>query len=522
MFSKKKINTFKRYYGEVKRTIRDMDVIRTFFDMKESNDYTLDDQTWEDLNMNKVFCKMDKSYSSLGEAILYDIMRNPVMDEKILKERSMLIDSLRENEDLRSRVQYIFFRLGFDRKNRFLEMMQKNFINNKVKGFIYTLFGLAQIVFILLTIIFKEKIYAVTVFILLLASIFIADKERKNVTVNGLIYLNDILKAAKRITRLNWGEMNYNREKITALLKELKPIIRKIRLISMVNMFGGFLEPLAVPFLVLEGSYYRIIGKINEKNQQLLDLYYYLGEIESYISIGSYKESLKGKYSEPKFIDEVKLSISDGAHPLLSNPVTNSIVVDKNGVVLTGTNMSGKSTFLRMLGINVLLAQTFYFTLSSKYESCFFNIVSSISPKDDIDEGKSYYLAEAEAILRIIKSLDKPIPVFTIIDEIFRGTNPIERISASAAILNYISNSKAITFVATHDKELTKLLEESYDFYYFSENIDKTEGLSFDYKLKHGLSKSRNAIKLLDYVGYPKDIIGEAVKYAKEIESVKK
>lgn len=205
---------------------------------------------------------------------------------------------------------------------------------------------------------------------------------------------------------------------------------------------------------------------------------------------------------------------------MLENGIPNTIRLNKKGVVLTGTNMSGKSTFLRMLGVNILLAQTFNFTVASKYECCFLNIVSSISPNDDISQGKSYYMAEAEAILRIIKSLDKKVPVFCIIDEIFRGTNPVERISSSMSILKYIGETRALTFVATHDRELTDLLKDKYDFYYFSEDVDSNKGLSFDYKLKEGVSKTKNAIKLLDYIGYPKVITDNARKYAEKLEDI--
>ena len=81
-----------------------------------------------------------------------------------------------------------------------------------------------------------------------------------------------------------------------------------------------------------------------------------------------------------------------------------------------------------------------------------------------------------------------------------------------------LNKRDAITFVATHDKELTDLLKNKYDFYYFSENVDNKEGLSFDYKLKSGVVKSRNAIRLLDYMGYPKEIVNEAMSLTNIIE----
>ena len=214
----------------------------------------------------------------------------------------------------------------------------------------------------------------------------------------------------------------------------------------------------------------------------MLEIYYELGKIEAFISVGIYREIVSEVYVNLSLKKKQKFKIEDGIHPLLEKSVGNSITIGKKGIVLTGTNMSGKSTFLRMIGINVLFAQTFYFALASEYKAPLLNIVTSISPKDDITLGKSYYLAEVEAILRIINSLDNKVKLLCIIDEIFRGTNPIERISSSTAILNYINNRDAITFVATHDKELTDSLKNSYDFYYFSEYVDCKKGLAFDYK----------------------------------------
>ncbi|HEY8805077.1 MAG TPA: DNA mismatch repair protein MutS, partial [Clostridium sp.] len=174
-------------------------------------------------------------------------------------------------------------------------------------------------------------------------------------------------------------------------------------------------------------------------------------------------------------------------------------------------------TFLRMLGVNIILAQCFDFVLAKKYEAPFLNIVTSISPNDDLTKGKSFYMAEAESILRIIKALEKDAPVFCPIDEIFRGTNPIERIAMSAEILTYINNGKTISIVATHDRELVNILKENFEFYYFSEKVDTKKGLSFDYKIKKGVSQTRNAIKLLEYMGYPKKIVDKSFIRAENI-----
>ena len=462
--------------------------------MQGNEAYTIDEQCFYDLDLENVFRKIDRTYSSVGEAALYKMLREPLMDEATLRKRNKVIFKINDDKELRAKIQYIFHNLGFDKKNRFLEMMKKDLKSNKLKGIFYSLFGIGNFILIILMFLTFNKYIAFLVFLFFIIAPNIVSYETKKVSTNGLIYLNEMLTAAQRVIRVNtW-------------------------LINLVAIYGGILEPFLVPFLILESSYYRVIENIKENKNELLELYYELGKIEAFISIGIYKEIVIEKISEPKFVKEIKLKIEDGIHPLLENPVSNSISIEKKGIVLTGTNMSGKSTFLRMIGINVLLAQTFYFTLSSKYEAPFLNIVTSISPKDDIILGKSYYLAEVESIFRIINALDDKVTPLCIVDEIFRGTNSIERISSSTAILNYINKRRAITFVTTHDKELTHALKDIYDFYYFSEDVDCEKGLSFDYKLKGGIVKSRNAIKLLEYMGYPIEIIEEAMSLTELFE----
>ena len=171
--------------------------------------------------------------------------------------------------------------------------------------------------------------------------------------------------------------------------------------------------------------------------------------------------------------------------------------------------MSGKSTFLRTLGLNILFSQTICTCLAKSYKGSFFNIITSISPNDSILSGKSYYYGEAEALLRIIKGCSDQIASFCIVDEIFRGTNPIERVSAAAEILQYLIDHNSLTVVATHDLELTDILVGQYECYYFSEDVGK-EGLIFDYLIKKGVSNTRNAIKLLKFLGYPEEIVNKS------------
>lgn len=510
----KNINEFiKKDFFNNKTRNNNINSIRVLFDLFQKDKYTIDDTTWNDLDMDAIFHKIDRTYSSPGEAALYTLLRNPAMNEKKIKKRHKTIEFFRKNIDLSCKIRKSLFYLGFDNDNRLIEMLEGLLTVSKKKFIIYTILGqVLPILLILLCIILRQPYFILVATFIMYINIGIHQKEIFTVKATGLIKLSKLLKSAKEISKVKCNELSIYTEKISNLINELSFIDKAMFLIRIVNSFGGLFEFISVPFLLEVSVYYKISGKLIEQESKILELYYLIGEIDALISMASYKESVNDKISTPTFVNETSLNISNGIHPLIDDSVPNSINIDNKGIVLTGTNMSGKSTFLRMLTINILFAQCFNFVLAKKYIGCFFNIVTSISPKDDIDSGKSYYMAEAESILRVLQALEYDAPVFTSIDEIFRGTNPIERISSSCEILNYINKKNALCIVSTHDRELTDLLKDNYDFYYFSEDVNSSTGLSFDYKLKHGISNTRNAIKLLEYMGFPKEITDNAYK----------
>jgi len=214
----------------------------------------------------------------------------------------------------------------------------------------------------------------------------------------------------------------------------------------------------------------------------------------------------------PDFSDEeLLLDIKDARHPLLPDAVPNSITIRERGITITGSNMAGKTTFLRTLGVNAILAQTIYTCLATSYTANYFRIISLISETDSLIEGKSYYLVQAEQLLRMIRSSEKDVLTLCLIDEPLAGTNSLERIVASFEILRYLFDHKALAVVATHDLELAGKLEFGFKSYHFTDKVDQ-EGLSFDFKLRDGITSTSNAIRLLEYLDYPEDIIKRAMK----------
>ena len=204
-------------------------------------------------------------------------------------------------------------------------------------------------------------------------------------------------------------------------------------------------------------------------------------------------------------ITENRLSVTDVFHPLIENPVPNSITEDRC-TLLTGSNASGKSTFIKSLAINAILSQTSYTSLSRDYRANYFVIYSSMALKDNILGNESYFIVEIKSLKRIIDNCRGRYPVLCFVDEVLRGTNTLERIAASSRILASLSKENVLCFAATHDIELTYILEKLYSNYHFRERVEGNKVL-FDYKLYKGRAVSKNAIKLLRMLGYSNDII---------------
>ena len=196
-------------------------------------------------------------------------------------------------------------------------------------------------------------------------------------------------------------------------------------------------------------------------------------------------------------------------HPLLGAPVKNGITAER-GVLLTGSNASGKSTFLKTVAINAVLAQTVHTCAADGYRAPFFQVYSSMALKDDIVSGESYYIVEIKSLKRILDAaaLRKGL-ILCFVDEVLRGTNTVERIAASTQILRSLGHSGILCFAATHDIELTELLQEDFDNYHFEEDV-RDGDVYFNYRLKKGKATTRNAIKLLELMGYEPQVIEKA------------
>ena len=498
----------------------DFEIIHKFYKeygpkyLNEKDFYNIDDQTAHDLNIDELLMEISICSSTPGEQMLYYLLRTPKLTEESIYKRNKIIEKFIEDKEIRGNIQQILSNLGQQRKGDIFKLFNTNAVVSKTKVILFNLIALSALVVLVCFFIFGSKYMPIFLFIFVIY-MFISSRTAAEVEneLSSLQYLGKFIRAAKEISKIEDETLKDYIDKINNLLLPLSKIDSKTKYISNSSELDIFIETINGFFLTKIRSYYSIINIIKNNRQNLIELYALIGKLEAYISVASYRSRVSN-YCIPKFLDnkDKTLIIKNVIHPLIEDCVPNSITLKGKGVILTGSNMAGKSTFMRTLATNILLSQSISMSLCDEYYSSFFRILSSLSLSDDVLSGTSYYLEECNSVLRILNSLDADIPAFCIIDEIFKGTNPIERISTSKEILKYIMNKNAISIVATHDLELAESCNNKYLRFYFCEDIDENEGLIFDFKLKEGICNTGNAIKLLNFLGYPEEIIINANK----------
>jgi len=179
--------------------------------------------------------------------------------------------------------------------------------------------------------------------------------------------------------------------------------------------------------------------------------------------------------------------------------------------------MSGKTSFIRAIGLNVITGLTTNTCFAKSITFPLLKVFSAIRISDDLMNDKSYYFEEVLTIKEMLKDSVSGNTNLFLLDELFKGTNTVERISAGKSVLSALTKNNNKVLVSTHDIELTDMLSDEYELYHFSETVnDKNVG--FDYKLKVGKLRNRNAIRILEINDYPEHVVKEAVEIAKELD----
>lgn len=230
-----------------------------------------------------------------------------------------------------------------------------------------------------------------------------------------------------------------------------------------------------------------------------------IGEFEALSSLANIRYD-NPTWATPKIIEQKNIFVAeDMGHPLLvEKRVCNDLIIEPpvSILLITGSNMSGKSTLLRTVGINLVLAYSGAPVCAGELKCSIFNIFTSMRVKDNLEENISSFYAELLRIKRVIKACENNDNILFLLDEIFKGTNSADRHTGARVLINKLSNEGAIGLVSTHDFELTDLeqVNPKIKNYHFRERYNNNE-IIFDYKLRQGVSTTRNAIYLMKMAG---------------------
>jgi hypothetical protein len=337
--------------------------------------------------------------------------------------------------------------------------------------------------------------------------------------LQSYVYLNGIVKEVETIGQLiRWIE---EKEFSTPFLQRLQQSVKvestyahvQIReLKDILNRFdlrGNALVFIFLnSFLLWDARQMMALNRWREKNRRQVGQWFYLiGEFEVLNSLATLRFNQPG-WCWPSFSHSHFTFRGEGiGHPLIpeGRRVTNNLAVSGTGKValVTGSNMAGKSTFLRSLGVNTLLAQMGAPVCAKRLEVSPVRLMTSMRIADNLAENTSTFYAELKKLKTIIEAIRRQEPVWVVLDEVLRGTNSMDRHIGLKALIRQIINHGAVAVIATHDVEVAALADDlpgSIENYHFDVQVEGEE-LYFDYKLKEGVCASLNASILMRKIG---------------------
>lgn len=320
----------------------------------------------------------------------------------------------------------------------------------------------------------------------------------EDVLMSFSLIINNIEKEnfnAEKLLELK-SKLNTDNALASQKIKELSKLFSKVG--SLLNAFGS---------VILSGTAlyhihaFKALAKWKKQNGAfILNWLEVVAEIEALNSFATLSYN-NPSYAFPKINTDKQIEFKDLGHPLLkaAQRVNNDVsFIDNRFVILTGSNMSGKSTFLRSVGVNMVLAAVGAPVCASEANVHPMQILVSMRLMDSLDENESYFFAEVKR-LKVIKDLLEQETSFVMLDEILRGTNSDDKQQGTIEVIKQMISKGAIGIIATHDLEVcntTNEFPEILSNQCFEAEIEDNE-LHFDYKLRPGICKNKSATFLM-------------------------
>jgi hypothetical protein len=493
---------------------------------------SVDSRTWDDLNMDSVFTILDHTESVVGQQALYHRLRTPRVGPS-LEAFDTLVKMMELQPLERERMQVALARMrdaaGYD----VWRLAQPRALQSSPWHWLFPNIAAVTALSLLLTPMWPVALFGVAAGAVASLLVRATVARRLRTVVDPFRQVGPLLAAAGTIDSIALPGTAVLTGTLRADLARLSALRRAAGWVS--RDTGGSFDLGAVIFeylnllLCLDASaLFFGARELKARGPELLRVIAVVGEIDAAIAVASYRHGTAG-WTRPHWRKAgTGATLAGIRHPLLVDAVPNTVMIgDPSGVIVTGSNMSGKSTFLRTVGVTAVLAQSINTCLADTYEAPPFVVRSCIGRSDDPATGKSYYLVEVDSVLALVRDSASDVPHLFLFDELFRGTNAVERIAAGEAVLRALLEPNArgkaaphVVLAATHDQELVDLVVGWYVAYHFTDAVGE-DGLAFDYQLQPGVATTRNAIKLLQMRGAPDLLVARALDRAAALDRLR-
>ncbi len=514
----------KESFGKLKDESFDFETIGKYFRNKNHQGVyqVLSDKTCKDLDFDELFAFLDRTNSKVGQQYLYNTLRCITVGNANTKLNEELILQLSYDAESRILLQKQIEKLNHKDAYNISTLFHEEHLKKPKWFFIVGLLSFTSFASLILGFI-NPAFFAIL--LLVFCVNFIVHIWNKNNLVQYVSSIPQLLKlnsiAAYLYSDQKLKVINPSLSKSIKLIDEVKSRMSffqlEARLQGDTEMIAWFFfEIFKTVFLLEPLLLFGVLKRLNTKRKEIEEVFEFVGHVDMLISIASLRAGLN-TYCIPVINEETKISAVKINHPLISNCTTNDIEISEKSILLTGSNMSGKTSFIRAVGLNVISGLTINTCFAESMSFPVIRVFSAIRISDDLMNDRSYYFEEVLTIKEMIDEGGNGNKNLFLLDELFKGTNTVERISAGKAVLSALSKEDNIVLVSTHDIELTDMLHEEYELYHFSETVNENT-VGFDYKLKSGKLKNRNAIRILEINGYPKNVIKEAIEIAKELD----
>lgn len=485
---------------------------------------SIDDRTWRDLDLDDVYALLDRTVSSIGQQVLYHRLRS-LKSTSTLRAFEALVARAAADASLRETCQLALARLHGAAGCEVWRLAEPGAVERRSWHIVSPVLALAMLGAAGAGMWWPAAFLVNLGLLPACIAVRVVNERRLRRVIEPLRLVGPLVAAAAVV----WPIHDAATADISARLREDADCLRRLRAladwlardsVSMDPITGAAFELLNF-LLALDGNALFFGSReIQAHAPALQRTIAAVGEVDAAIAIAAYRAS-SDAWTRPSFESPgAPVCITELGHPLLPSGVRNSVsLAPPHGVLITGSNMSGKSTFLRSLGVAAIMSQTINTCTASAYACPPLRVRSCMNRSDDLVGGRSYYLDEVHGILAIVRASRSPDAHLFLFDELFQGTNAVERLAAGEATLAELADSKTphVTVAATHDVELVALLTPAYTAFHFSDHVSSGE-LVFDYRLASGPSSTRNAISLLELNGAPASLVERARALAERLE----